>query len=171
MFSNITEAWNNDPVKEITNKLNNSTNETISLSDNTISISSNNSLKNDLFPIDKDYKILSKNNPIEYDTDKSIDLTDSIINQKKFDTNYTHNYKHLKKCDNCYNYIMNLIDTQINKRMNDIILNEKLKQLKLYENNSKNNIISHSWKDTLIIVSGIIIVIIVILLIFKTIKK
>ena len=171
MFSNITEAWNNDPVKEITNKLkNNSTNETINLSDNTISISSDNSLKNDLFPIDKNYKILPKNSPIKY-TDKSIDLTDSIFSQENFDTNCTHNYKHLKKCNGCYNYIMNLIDTKVNKRIDDIILNEKLKQLKLYENSSKNNIISHSWKDTLIIVSGIIIVIIVILLIFKTIKK
>ena len=84
----------------------------------------------------------------------------------------SHN-KHIKKCEDCHKFILDIVDKKVNKKFNDIILNSKLQQLKNLENKNytNKNLSTYCWKDTLIIVIGAIILIVIILLIYKTLKK
>lgn len=149
MFSNITEAWGHDPVKEITNKIetnkkypqkNKYENDEISLDNPTISLTSNFS---SYAPADFD-RFYKKSNYVS-DTD-----------------NKYQNYKNLDR----------LIDNKINKRFDELLLDIKMKQLHdsqlMAQNPTKNN--DNSTKDILIIVMGVLLALLIILLIFKSIN-
>ena len=198
MFSNITEAWNNDPVKEMTNKLinsdvfnfkeqgnkanqlrcpgmtkcedtdnsrtDNSRMDSLSLSDNSISLLSENSLNSD------------------YSSFAPVDFT---YNRKAFSSDASegnpqcsYSIRHLKKCGRCYHRLKKLIDRKIKKKFDDIMLDEKMRQIQ-----SANHVpvpayqplgsfgLSDAWKETLIIIIGAIIALFIIFLIVRSLNK
>ncbi|XWV26415.1 hypothetical protein QJ857_gp0654 [Tupanvirus soda lake] len=228
MFSNITEAWNFDPVKEMTDKLskgafrantdqseifnfksqsnninqtkvnNAKTNDIISLSDgNSLSLLSENTtgintLDSDFgsfAPVNFDkYSNKKKQNKNKYSkrydsisSDSDLSSTDSLEESR---CNYS--VKHLKKCDRCYDRLKKLVNTKVNRKFDEIILDTKMKQLQNvtapqfpilqqpqsqpYIQNTPNSN-SDSWKETLIIVIGAIIAIFIIFLIVKAMHK
>ena len=219
MFSNITDAWGNDPVKEITNKLSKGAfqshtdhekvfnfkkqnllqnqkkvNDIVSLSENmSLSLASENTdaSKNSLFSDVTEYTTYAPANYDKYPNKKhkilrgskhpsinSINFTDTDTDTSNIldtveDSKCTYSTKHLKKCDRCYYKLKKLVDNKINKKIDDIVLDTKMKQLEAFSQNQqqtslqKNSGTSDSWKETLIIVVGAIIAILIILLIFK----
>ena len=250
MFSNIKDAWGNDPVKEITDKLSKGAfqtntdhenvfnfktqnlienrkrineNDILSLSDNiSLSLASENtdipksisfsnskkksysnktnthSLHVDKTPDLSDIENYSTYAPANYDkyfnnkkekkstyrskhpSITSINITDTdtdtsnIINTTD-DSKCSYSSKHLKKCDRCYYKLKKLVDNKITKKIDDIILDNKMKQLEAFSLNNletnlqKNNNISSgpSWEKHLIIVIGVLIAILIIFLIFR----
>ncbi len=229
MFSNISEAWSNDPVKEMSNKLSNGgfpehtqRAEIYQFKNSDIKNKSNDKNKN---KIDIDDISLSNN---------SISLTDGFFN-KKFKSNYSGpapvnfrkgdskrinafndydlsddnladtdynlkcghgtkcNYRvnHLNNCDRCYKKLKKMIDSKVEKKFNEMILEDKLKQLQqqilTLPNNQLNPssqpnpasqpnptsqlINTNNWKEILIIVIGLIVVMLVIFLTVKIISK
>ena len=239
MFSNITEAWSHDPVKEITNKLsrgafqtntdqseifnfknqNNTINQNkvkikkqdiLSLSeDNSLSLLSENTTG--INTIDSDFGSFA---PVNFDKYDKYSGKKKYQNKNKHNKNYTDNHasrnnfsintdtdlssdpvqysrcnysvKHLKNCDRCYDKLKKLVNTKVNEKFDEMILDTKMKQLQnatipqtqlvhqqphvvLPQNiqNTSNN----SWKETLIIVIGAIIAIFIIFLIVKALHK
>jgi len=160
MFSSLNEAWEHDPVKDMTNKLNQCTIQkcTKQMDDQSdIYRFSDNSPRRELNPQGINRKSLadpSKKSKRKF-FDESLHLSDESLNiisekprkKRKSDLSFLNsdhltedsecaiNIDHLKKCAHCYSKIKKLID----------------------EKASKKNIISDSWKETLIIISGAII--------------
>lgn len=248
MFSNINEAWNNDPVKEISDKLSNGYFSDVNISD-TFKINLN---KNSLNPIqvsgiaenaeyplkrqvnqkskqNNDIISLTDNNSIslsEYTDNSSepdyfdktrqrnhirkkqelnnhpqkrrqeivhtyTDDSDTInsVNTSDFfnESKCNHSMKHFKNCNRCCDKIKKLVNIQVNEKLDEIILDNKLKQLQTMPiqamplqqttgnincpASKDNSVTSDLWKNVLIITIGIIVVLILIFLIVKTIYK
>lgn len=81
---------------------------------------------------------------------------------------------HLETCKKCYDQLKNLMNSKISKKMDEIILDQKLKQLQMPNLNqsqtqltSNNSLIQFNTKDILLIVMGIIIIILLVVLLFK----
>lgn len=215
MFSSIKDAWHNDPVREMTNKLktnyknqsqhadlfnfnknkNNLSSNEVNLSDesinllsddnNTIDIYSLESNNSTLAPINfkKNYRILPSKSKETFNIDTSDanifsdSLQDSLQDSLKDSLDHSKcsfNTRHLKKCDQCNQKLKNLIDKKVNRKINDIVLEEKMKQLNtVTQNVQSNNQLTRSdtWKETLIIIIGAVIAIFIILLAFKALNK
>ena len=215
MFSNITDAWTNDPVKEITNRLSKGAfqdrtdhekmfnfknqnllennkrindNDMLSLSENiSLSLASENTnyIKSPFISDVSEYTTFAPANYDKYENKKqksiktqhhpsvlSINTTDtdtSNILDTAEDSKCSYSSKHLKKCDRCYYKLKKLVDNNINKKIEDIILDNKMKQLETFSQTQQlqKPTQSDSWKETLIIVIGAVIAILIILLIFK----
>lgn len=195
MFSSITEAWDKNPVREITNKLKESeknythadlfnlrkdssvTEESIHLLSTSLDTNLSLSLDQNLasFP-SKNYRILPSEKKdsakVEnFDSTETHTFTDSLresMNHSKC----AYHTRHFKKCDQCYQRLKELIDEKVNRKINDVIIDEKLKQLNnLQRSPSEKKTSSDTWKEILIIVSGALIALLLILLIFKTLNK
>lgn len=195
MFSNISDAWDHDPVKEISNKLSNGSFKTnteynkifdfknrnpgnkIMKSDDVLSLSDVNSLKF----ISDDNSDCSSFAPINFN--KYLKKFPGKSNKNNFNESLenskcTYGVKHIKKCDKCYDQLKHFINTKVNKKFDELILENKMKQL---QNTShilhqptpyiQNSTKSDSWKEVLIIVVGAIIAIFIIFLIVKSIYK
>ncbi|QGR53897.1 hypothetical protein [Moumouvirus maliensis] len=220
MFSNmtdITEAWERDPVKGMTKKISDGIfnadrdkNKTIykfkndskdfnslSLSDN-YSLSSKNSLSLKNSPkisLDSDISTVLpsnfkkrggiKNNILNL---SEIINSDSSFTENGFNTKCEHSIKHIKKCNKCYDQLKKIVDNKVMKKMDEIILDNKLKQIQAFtpnltQQNTQQNISQNipqnnssiinkdSWKETLVIVIGVIIALFIIFLIIKAICK
>jgi hypothetical protein len=240
MFSNITDAWNHDPVKEMTDKLSrgafraetkNQRNSYENSSDtnqknqffnskstnlpnlkstdlsnlkstdlsnlkftNLSSLTDGNSLsllsENTIGLADSDFgsytpinfskdfdKKKSKNKQSKYINSESSDSNINIGSSDNFNCNYS--IKHLKNCDRCNDKIKKLINSKVNKKFDEIILDNKIKQLQnmvgpqiqqnqpLVSTNTNND----SWKETLIIIVGAVIIIFFIFLMAKALYK
>ena len=204
MFSNISEAWANDPVKEMTDKLSKGafgthtnrgdifnlkkTNPTeISLSDNTsasISLFSENTINQSPFSPIRFNKTNKKTNRIHHpslritDTDTNSDQTqESISSSDNFaDSKCSYSVKHLKKCNRCYNKLKKLINGKLTKKVDEIILDTKMKQIQnasmLQQPTQPVQALQpDSWRETLIIIVGAVIAIFIIFLIVKCLNK
>ncbi|ANB50554.1 hypothetical protein [Powai lake megavirus] len=227
MFSNmtdVTEAWDRDPVKEMTQKINNGNfdankqknrsiykfknsknNDSVSLSENSYSLSSRNSLSSknqspkniSTYSIDSDLSTISPPKLSKYSKLKFGDILNlsEIINSDpgyKDKTKCENTIKHIKKCNKCYDQLKKLVDMKVGKKIDEIILDNKLKQIQAftpnltqppsttiltstYDTNTTHKPIirniSDSWKETLVIVIGIIIALLIIFLIIKAICK
>ncbi|XWV25153.1 hypothetical protein QJ856_gp0619 [Tupanvirus deep ocean] len=229
MFSNITEAWNYDPVKEMTDKLSkgafrtntdqseifnfksqsNNINQTkinnakpkdiISLSDgNSLSLLSENTTG--INTLDSDFGSFApvnfdkySNNKKKQNKNKHSKRYDSISSDSDLsstdsleESRCDYSVKHLKKCDRCYDRLKKLVNSKVNRKFDEIILDTKMKQLQnvtvpqfpilqqpqaqsYAQNIPTPN--SDSWKETLIIVIGAIIAIFIIFLIVKAMHK
>lgn len=141
MFSNINEAWGNDPVKEMTNKLSNGgfitpkgtsntkNKEALSLSDiNSLSLisentnaSTNDSDFGPFAPANFTKNKKKHNNRYKLDSDSD----DSDYQ----DTKCAQSIKHLKNCNRCYDKLKDLINSKVNQKFDELILENKLKQL------------------------------------------
>lgn len=212
MFSNITDAWTNDPVKDITNKLSNgaflnhnehenifnfkkqnfsenkkninlnepaglseklaagstrfseftnSDNLSLSLlSDNTdvVDYSDAKPIKNYLDKSKKNKVIRQKKEPVAYnftDTDTS-NIFDSIeANNPEIKNQDRYYYQKIKK----------LVDDKINKKLDDFMLENKLKQIENFSQTEKK--CDNSWRDMVYIIIAVVIVILIIVLVFK----
>lgn len=231
MFSDITEAWEKDPVREITNKLNknshgkyqyaynhrfseksptdvlnlsntNRRNTSLSntrdqFSDASLDLLSESTidLKNDDFNSDynSDYssyapvdfnrknnfkkshkKQYSKHHRKKYDNSNS--NSNSTIGDSKCDFSVTH----LKKCDPCYKRLKKLINKKVQSKMDDAMLDYKMKMLQSnipiqatqpVSATPSHTHLSDSWKETLIIIIGAIVAIFLIFLITKSLSK
>lgn len=227
MFATIRDSIYNDPVKEITKKLNNKNSDGRNIFNNQTDYSKTNLNRvnrdqinsnqiNQYFDnrtksdFDDNYtgsqnngseiNILTDNNsllnlasdaadfggyaPFNYN-----DNTHSFINTDEDHLSYNRNrntdipekytksrcnysINHLEQCDNCYNKMNRLIETKVNKKFDELMLQEKIKQLEnsLDAKNSKNynKKSSESWKDTMIIILGAVIVIFMIFLIVRS---
>lgn len=180
MFSSIKEAWNNDPVKEMTRRINTnniperSQRESIykftdnpTYSDGGISL-----MSEDLVNITANDKL--KNNNLSIDFSEFAD-TSIITPQNKC----AMSKNHLSQCTDCSNKLNKIIDKKIKQKMNLLLLELNLKQnesrfdLMKYSNTSLNNKIAlpESWKETLILMISILIVIYLICLITKSIRS
>ena len=107
------------------------------------------------------------------------DTTDSNFLESVDDSRCSYSVKHLKKCDRCYYKLKRLIDNKVNKKIDDILLDTKMRQLQnaaliqqpIAQSQSTGGTTSDSWKETLIIIVGAIIAIFIIFLIFKCLNK
>lgn len=207
LYSDISEAWKNDPVKEMTNKLsmgtiksyperseifnfknyiNNPKKDTLSLTES-ISIMSDGESPYETHKSHIPYasftnkfdksRFISNNHKQSYPKKykkythrNSSDFSD-MVSESKCD----YSIRHLRKCNRCYDKIRQLINSQVNKKLDEIILDNKMKQI---QNNipvsqpiANNTASSDSWKETLIIISGAIIALFIIFLIVKLIYK
>jgi len=231
MFSNIsdiTEAWNRDPVKEISEKISKGSFRTnteqsqiynlkhmkhnkqtekknfddstdiVSLSDPTISLLSDNTVRDS-----SEYAYGHHDNhfsgsyaPVNFDkySKKNRNLknnkyynfyhaSDSDISEPVYHSKCDFSVKHLRKCNLCYNRLQKLVDSKVNEKFDEILLDTKMKQLqnltKLnattpsvqhFTQTGQPNITTnqHSWKETLIIVIGAIIAMFIVFLIVKS---
>lgn len=209
MFSSVNEVWNNDPVKEMTKKLSNgdfqvmggylgsksipnlSDDNSLSiLSENTLGLSAFNSEYTPYAPVNNSFdKYLkssktnqkkSKNNGkhLLSETFESDFSLDNNKNDTKSKCNYSIN--HLKNCNRCYDKLKRLVNSQLNEKFDEIILDTKMKQLQhmtplqvqtqAAEKVSNNSLMTNSWKDVALIVMAIVIIIFFILFIFKSSK-
>ena len=90
-------------------------------------------------------------------------------------------FRHLKTCFHCHDKMKHLIDIKVNKRIDEIILENKIKQLQnipfsmisqpTLNSRNNNNSKSESYKETLIIVVGALIALIILFIIVKIIHK
>lgn len=224
-MTDVTEAWDRDPVKEMTQKINNGNfdankqknrsiykfknsknNDPISLSENSYSLSSRNSLSSknyqspkniSTYSIDSDLSTVSPPKLSKYSKLKFGDILNlsEIINSDpgyKDNNKCENTIKHIKKCNKCYDQLKKLVDTKVNKKIDEIILDNKLKQIQAFTPNLTQTPsttiltsaydaytthkpvatnITDSWKETLVIVIGIIIALLIIFLIIKAICK
>ena len=237
MFSNITEAWSYDPVKEITDKLSkgafrtnaeqneifkfknlkdsnkndskndskNNSKDISNLSDiDSLSLLSENTLASNTI-MNSDYGSFApinfnkyqkkshhgKNKIITDDSDSNSDSNLNFFSESEHESRCNYSVKHLKKCDKCYFKLKKLVNSQVHKKVDEIILENKMKQLQetmtlpKTQNSfpsgqtmttqlipyTQNNSTSESWKETLIIVIGAIIAIFIIFLVAKSINK
>lgn len=184
MFSNITDAWSNDPVKEMTNKLSNAKfsendnkivlkNNTSTIPDiNSISLASERASERTFVPLYSDfdyspYAPLEKysrrtNRPARYEYETDVDEKHN---------NCMYSIKHLKNCDQCYNRLKKLINDKIDKKFDEIMLDYKLKQIQNATTNTQSTLTTQSGKEILLVVIGIVIALIIIFLIIKAIHK
>lgn len=209
LYSNISEAWKNDPVKEITNKLTLNTHKSYPERSQVFNFKNYmNEPNKDTISLTESISIMSdgetpyENSQIPYasipnKSNKSKFMSDNYIHpySKKYNNNYNkksyyygseksdpfsdskcdYSIRHLKKCDRCYDRIRQLINSQVNRKIDELILDNKMKQIQnivpINQPNSINMTSSDSWKETMIIVSGAIIALFIIFLIVKLIYK
>ncbi len=186
MYSNISEAWANKPMEEITNKLvgekitdspeskqvfyskqknpNNHKFDDLTLSD--ISIKS-----------DGDQSDFGPFAPAKFDRYgprkqkyHTMDNTDSDFH---LNGKCGHNIDHIKQCDRCYDNLKELINSRVSKKVDELMLDYKLKQLQNMVPPIQQPAITKndSWKETLIIIVGILIALLIIFLIIKSVYK
>ncbi|AAV50714.1 hypothetical protein [Acanthamoeba castellanii mimivirus] len=222
MYSNITKAWHEDPVKEITSKLSkgyfnanknnkfenersseisdkildknpkynflSTESDLVSLTENNLHLLSNNSahisdLNSSEFgnyaPVDFATKIKPHNI-----SNKHLPLVSSKDSECDFSMN------HIKHCNICYGRLKELINNKVSKKMDEIILDNKIKQIQSFVpsldnlsksnlttdqsmNNQNRNTISNNdlWKTALIIIIGIVIILLLIIVMIKTVCK
>lgn len=222
MFSNIHEAWNKDPVKEMTSRLNSGefkneddfTN-VFKFKDHNNNINTQNSFAthkptqigdtdintvslklSDLNVPSKKNLGLSSDNALSLSTytgpsaRKSSKMTnydflnsdehsvfDSVSQSPYFDTKCSYSIKHLKKCGKCYRALLKVIEKKIKKRIDDVVIDLKFKQIQSQHLNATtqpsntNFNMTDSWKETLIIVLGAIITMFLIFLIVRSIWR
>lgn len=186
-FSDINEAWEHDPVREITNKLSKGNfkssehskifdfksvqasclpkspdkdTQSISLSDiDSTSLLSNNIVSSDI----------GSYAPINFSQASKKKRKYHISNDTTDNSRCNYSVKHLKKCDKCYHKLKHLIDTKVNKKFDEIILDNKMKELQ-----NSNNIPPppvppvSSWKETLVIIIGAIVAIFIVFLMIRS---
>lgn len=155
MFANISEAWDNDPVKEISNKIsrtkcdekhhNASTElvESIDPNDTIESIQLSSTLEYPTFNryIDGTKGKQFRSNIYNTLNNSTRDGFDSHFEQHEFSTypsesdeypgfdSCNYSLAHIKKCDRCYLNLKRLIQTKVNEKVDSIILDNKLRQL------------------------------------------
>lgn len=200
MFSSIPEAWDRNPVSEITNKLKNgSFNKTnrediykfkntefsesgISLLSEDMLLGNNIGTKFSSYSPVK-FKNKSKINPLSMDfSEFATHSTDDNI--KMGDSKCSFSTTHLAKCNRCAIKLNELIDKKVKEKLNDVFLNFNLNQIQqgLGRQNtehfntqaqpvSQSTGLPDAWKETLIIVSGALIAIFLICLITKTLRN
>ena len=208
MFSNITEAWHHNPVNEMTNKLKNGsfqdktsqtnlynfkqkqksnqskcTTNLINLSDTSLNLlSETEKTDQSLYsPIkfSKDNKSMQSMDFDEFETGTNSEVLTPLFD--KSDTRCTYNVRHLSKCKYCHKQLNKLINRKVKEKISDILLYDRLNQIKtLNTNSNKKNYripesdlslirgLSDTWKETLIIIVGAVIAIFIIYLATKS---
>lgn len=236
MFSNISDAWSKDPVREITDKLSKGVfrseteqsnvfnfksqkkdvnekknltadKEGINLTDDSLSLFSENvisdgivsdnkpfsrivsdnqlfsnsyapnsvhSQSDDYYPVNFDkYPVSKKKYHVPHNPSTSV-VTDTESSEPKLfdsveESRCNYSTRHLKKCDHCYNKLKKMINTKINKKIDEMVLDRKIKQLQNMPTSTQKNtsVLSDSWKETLIIIIGAVIAIFIIFLIVR----
>ena len=146
MFSNITDAWKNDPIKEITDKITRQRYQPVN----------DDNHKLNQRDIDSISLLSDLTNDLSYTHNKTIKKNISDSSYELFNTDDKP-----KNCDPCYYKIKKLIDDKINKKL--YILENKLVHAPPVRHSTQTD----SWKNTLIIVLGAIIIILIIFLIFR----
>ena len=194
MYSNISEVWPNEHINEIPNKLPdrkiiaNSATDKIPESQKKVDLSEINStsfMSDNLLPDNllSDYSLSEFGSyaPAKFDKYQSFDKLKKKYKYAKTQDNDPHipsttacnHVTHMKKCDQCYDNLKNLINSKVSKKFDELMLDYKLKQLQNI-NQPKKSTEQYSnsrWKETLIIISGVIIAMFIIFLIIKSIHK
>ena len=109
----------------------------------------------------------------EFETD-TVESSDNNFSIK--DSKCSYSVRHLSKCRKCYKQLNKLINKKVKEKINDIILDDKLKQLQHNYIPSPNQQLgttglSDTWKETLIIIVGAVIAIFIIFLTTKSFNK
>lgn len=168
MYSNIEDAWNNDPIQEMTTKYthkradgDNSLEKIFKFKDNNDTISEQSAIS------------LSKLNT----NANSINESDSLFinsnnnSENKYNSKCLYSVKHLKKCTRCTNKLNKIIDTKMQDKLDRIILDMKMSTIQNKDVNVKkeSSILNNSGRELVIIFISIILAIILIFLIIKSI--
>jgi hypothetical protein len=198
MFSSINEAWDHNPVKEITNKLTKGSfnkpdtdpTEIYKFSQQATSDSTLNLLSEDMSVGRNMNTRYDSCSPVKFKTKKKIKKDVPSIDFSEFentsatdvspttpvDSKCSYMVRHMSKCTRCYDKLNKLVDKRVKEKLNDVFLDYNLYQLKntpptqpIVSQPSTDNK-SDSWKETLIIVVGAIIAILIIFLITKCFK-
>lgn len=152
MFSNITDVWGDqNSMKEITNRLS----------------------RNDFRKYNEPKKPKSSDNSVDLLSGNSDFISLSPVNFKSIspdseDQRCTKHFKHINKCGKCHNRLRKLINSRVDQKMDEIILQNKMKQL-----NTPTSIIPKSWSDyggIIGIMIGAIIILFLILMMIKTLR-
>lgn len=151
MFASLNDAWQHDPVKDMTNKMTNCYMNKCSKSSDPSS-----DTQSDI------YKFTNNNETIDLSDMTTLNLltdTPKKAHSKKILSNTSDDedkicnlhIKHIKKCQKCYSKIKKIINMK--------------------EKNNNFIPISDSWKETLIIICGAVIALFLIFLISKSISN
>lgn len=197
MFSGINEAWNNDPVKDITKRLSNGSFSRPSDMADALTVKKNRNnindgrinnnqqkesyqnitLSDDDEITDASISLYSTCDTDTYTPFASVDIGKSGRKLLKKNSSCNFNHRHLKKCSECRTQLKRMINSNIEKRMKDILLEIKLKDLHMQTNkNSADNDKPHyffndNWKEVAILVMGSIIALLIVYLIVRSINK
>lgn len=197
MFSSLNDAWGNDPVKDMTNKLTRATYDTndetyaniynlstptVNLSETSINLPSEMSLpeqirhpkeiKRPLF-----YKEMHKNKMISRGSSKKrknmdFSFSDTFDSSDFEKSSCASTVRHIKKCNKCYSNFKKIIDRKVKDQLQNVMLYNNLQQSeKTIFGMSNIAGMSDSWKETLIIVVGAVIAIFILFLISKSFDK
>lgn len=210
-YSNIQEAWNHDPVKEITKKL--SSNKFNIFDDRSQACYSN---LVDNSATRNPPKRLSQTPPdLSFTANEEEEIIDTISStsfepnyhfrsefsspkfpknrkrartfdseNKSFNNPHSRCSGHIKKCNHCYKTLKKLVNAKIRSKIDELILDNKLKQIQIPStpvsttpypliqpfttSQPVTTIHNDSWKETLIVMLGGIIALVLIYLIVRT---
>ena len=188
LFSKLSDAWTKDPVKEMSTKLSKKQfAETDTYSD-VFNLNYDNAPTSDATTnTNTDISIYthtpghtqshesqkSHNNP----TTRLDTVKNPKFKTKKHALSDCENYMiHVKSCKSCNNSLTSIVKAQVAERVDQIILDMKLQQLKDANQttnacNTSSNPITSYWKEIAILFIGLILIMIIILLIAKSINK
>lgn len=182
MFSNINDAWNLDPVREMTEKLSKgcfkkepSRADIFNFKDmgrgiNNSRVKSDNSvvLSEKSIDLSSDYESYA---PIDFGHKSESDSEEFSYNDSKC----SYSYRHLKKCDRCYYQMKKIIDRKVEKKLDDYILDMKMKQIQSqtqpYQIPFRSYETPESVKEMVIIMFGMLIALFIIFMIVKNLSK
>lgn len=163
MFSNITDVWNNDPVKEISKKISSGL-------FNHPNCNNEYQLLQKAKQEESNDKIDRKNNYYYLDDNDTYSISVASDYKSKYKTKTQlqchESINHIVECKECYEKLQKKIVNRFDKKLDKIFLKNKLK--KIQKSSYKK---SQIWKNISVIVIGILIILLFLFLIIKSINN
>lgn len=175
MFSTLSEAWNDDPIKHVTNKIKSINKKPLS-SDN-ISLTSNISTIGDISVNTDD--IDTKNIPFlssEFGFDSTLDhgkYAGINFNKPAIKKRNINQFNYL--FDNNFDEIKKMVDQRVDLRLDEMLIDAKFKQLNNSINdkqiNNQQQLVPRNWESIILIFLVVAVIVIIIILIINALKK
>lgn len=186
MFSSIEEAWNHNPVEEMTHRLSqgefrkNPIDEMIYVKDrdqwkkkqerseDSVASISLNGISDTYTNSKKSKRQFSSKNIRHYNNPLTSDVDDSEMSDFQISEKCIHSIRHLKKCGYCYRKLSKIIDKKVKKKCEELQLEKQLRDTHdiPIKQESKTSFFANGQlrEVTLIIVGGIIALFIIFLM-------
>ncbi|MEM0354141.1 MAG: hypothetical protein QXW79_01030 [Thermoplasmata archaeon] len=183
MFSSIKEAWDHDPVKEISSKLSKGIFQNRDRYSEIFNLENKNSKEfgsrisdtsENRSPIHSDFSLSLSDVDEKY---ASVNLSSRLSsdnfllggkNGQFNDAFCTYVARHLKLCENCNNRLRKMISDKLRRKKDEIMLENLVKQL---QEVTRIHFVKgrkwELWRDMVMVVGGFIFIVLILLLIFK----
>lgn len=172
MFANIRDFEHNDPVKEISNKISKKEYSDdyqydVNTSDDNsaISLVSDANRYSDNYTGAYDNQIHYSHAPVNQPERKNRYLTKAPYSNGQSKCDYSIN--HLDNCDRCYYRLDKLIEAKVNRKFEDLVLDQKMKKLQTSLENQPTIKYQTNWKDLLLFLLCLLVIILFIFLLAK----
>lgn len=165
-MANIDEVWSKDPIKDITNKINQGLftsrikYEDINGKNDTSTIKHDPQSELDLSLI-KSTSTYTRNNRDrkKYSRDRMM-----LSSEKE---SCAFSIRHLEQCESCYIKLKKLVTNRINHKIDDAILDLKMEQIKKLNGNTTIGHNLDNWKEIIIIIFGLMFLFMIMVMIGK----